>query len=350
LVDLGHDVTLYASGDSITQAQLRPLCPRALRLAENTIDANAIHVVLAETVCRDAGEFDFVHNHIDYTAFPQLRRLATPHVTTLHGRQDIPNLQPLYHEFAHEPVISISDHQRRPLPQANWQGTVYHGLPETLYQFQPNAGKYLAFLGRISPEKRVDDAIEVARRAGIPLKIAAKVDQMDRGYYEDVIKPLLHGGVEFVGEISDLEKQEFLGNALGLLFVIDWPEPFGLAMIEALACGTPVIARARGAVPEIIEHATSGFVIETVEEAIEAVAMLPQLDRHRCREIFETRFTAARMAQDYVAVFERLCAHSQPRRSVIKPLRRQVARRGPVPFAGNSKRAKLVLDAPTPPL
>jgi glycosyltransferase involved in cell wall biosynthesis len=232
--------------------------------------------------------------------------MATPHVTTLHGRLDVPNLQNLYREFADEPLISISNYQRRPLAWANWQATVYHGLPEKLYTFYEKPGTYLAFLGRISPEKRVDDAIEVARHVGLPLKIAAKVDKVDREYFEAVIKPLLRGDVEFIGEIGEHEKNEFLGNAFALLFMIDWPEPFGLAMIESLACGTPVIARLRGSVPEIIENGVSGFVVQNIGEAVEAVKEIPHLSRKHCREIFEERFSSARMAKDYVTVYENL--------------------------------------------
>jgi glycosyltransferase involved in cell wall biosynthesis len=306
LVELGHDVTLYASGDSTTKAKLRPLCPHALRLDKQSIDGNADHVLLAEKCYQESSEFDVVHSHIDYGAFPLLRRMGTPHVTTLHGRLDVPNLQNLYREFADEPVISISDYQRRPLAWANWQKTVYHGLPEKLYTFHKKPGTYLAFLGRISPEKRVDDAIEVARRVGLPLKIAAKVDKVDREYFEAVIKPLLQGDVEFIGEIGEREKNEFLGDALALLFMIDWPEPFGLAMIESLACGTPVIARSHGSVPEIIENGAGGFVVQNISEAVQAVKAIPHLSRKHCREIFEERFTSARMAKDYVAVYENL--------------------------------------------
>ncbi len=306
LVELGHDVTLYASGDSITKAKLRPVCPRALRLDKHSIDGNADHVLLAEKCFQESSEFDVVHSHIDYGAFPLLRRMATPHVTTLHGRLDVPNLQNLYREFADEPVISISDYQRRPLAWANWQKTVYHGLPEKLYTLHEKPGSYLAFLGRISPEKRVDDAIEVARRVGLPLKIAAKVDKVDREYFEAVIKPLLGGDAEFIGEIGEDEKNEFLGNALALLFMIDWPEPFGLAMIESLACGTPVIARSHGSVPEVIENGAGGFVVQNIDEAVQAVKDIPHLSRKHCREIFEERFTSARMAKDYVAAYENL--------------------------------------------
>lgn len=312
LVNLGHDVTLYASGDSITSAKLRPVCHGALRLDESSIDPHADHVLLVEKAFQESGGFDIVHSHVDYNAFPLLRRMETPHVTTLHGRLDIPNLQNLYREFDDEPVISISNRQRVPLSWANWQATVYHGVPEKLYTLKESPGRYLAFLGRISPEKRVEDAIEVAKRAGIPLKIAAKVDKVDREYFETVIKPLLHDGVEFIGEIGELEKREFLGNALALVFMIDWPEPFGLTMIESLACGTPVIARARGSVPEILEHGITGFVVENVEEAEKAAGQIGQLSRKRCREIFEEQFSATRMAANYLAVYKKLIAAAEP--------------------------------------
>lgn len=312
LVSLGHDVTLYASGDSVTSAKLRPICRSALRLDASSIDAHADHVLLAEKVLQESGEFDIVHSHIDYGAFPLLRRMETPHITTLHGRLDIPNLQNLYREFDDEPLISISNRQRLPLSWANWQGTVYHGVPEKLYRLNETPGKYLAFLGRISPEKRVEDAIETARRVGIPLKIAAKVDKADREYFETIIQPLLHDGVEFIGEIGELEKNEFLGNALALLFMIDWPEPFGLAMIESLACGTPVIARSRGSVPEIIKHGSTGFVIENLEEAERAIHQINQLSRKHCRKVFEERFSAIRMATNYLAVYKKLIAAAEP--------------------------------------
>lgn len=306
LVSLGHDVTLYASGDSVTSAKLRPVCRNALRLDESSVDPHADHVLLAERVLQESAEFDIVHSHIDYPAFPLLRRMETPHVTTLHGRQDIPNLQSLYREFDDEPLISISNRQRLPLSWANWQATVYHGVPEKLYTLNESPGRYLAFLGRISPEKRVDDAIEVAKRAGIPLKIAAKVDKVDKEYFELAIKPLLHDGVEFIGEIGELEKAEFLGNAMALLFMIDWPEPFGLAMIESLACGTPVIARHRGSVPEIIDHGVTGFVVENLDDAGKAIRHIGQLSRKRCRAVFEERFSAVRMAVNYLTVYHKL--------------------------------------------
>jgi len=262
---------------------------------------------MLERVFQRAAEFDIVHFHVDYLHFPLSRRQPITHVTTLHGRLDIPDLVPLYREFRDMPVISISNEQREPLPWANWQATVYHGVPTSLYQFRSEPGSYLAFLGRISPEKRVDRAIKIAKQAQIPLKIAAKVDPVDKDYFENAVKPLLrHPLVEFVGEIGDGEKDEFLGNAYALLLPIDWPEPFGLVMIEAMACGTPVIARRRGAVPEVMEEGHTGFIVRNLEEAVEAVRRVPELNRKRCREFFEKRFTATRMAHDYLRVYERL--------------------------------------------
>jgi len=307
LVELGHEVTLYASGDSVTNATLRRVCDRALRLDKNSIDDGADHVYLAEKVFQEANEFDVVHSHIGYGAFPLLRRMKTAHVTTLHGRLDIPNLRSLYREFDDEPLVSISDHQRLPLSWANWQATVHHGLPPELYRFREKPGKYLAFLGRISPEKRLDHAIEIACRSGLPLKVAAKVDKVDQTYFEKCIQPLLNrSDVEFVGEICDDKKDEFLGDALALLFPIDWPEPFGLVMIEAMACGTPVIAYRRGSVPEVLEDRTSGFVVQGIEAAVQAVKQVYRLSRKCCRAAFEERFTAARMACDYLAVYDKL--------------------------------------------
>lgn len=307
LVALGHDVTLFASGDSVTNARLRPACRQALRLDKTSMDPVAHHVLLAERVFQQSGEFDVVHSHMDYLPYSLWRRMETPRLTTLHGRLDLPDLQNLYREFADEPVISISDHQRAPLAWVNWQATVYHGLPKNLYTFHESPGKYLAFLGRISPEKRVDHAIEIARHAGIPLKIAAKVDRVDREYFAEKIKPLLNTrDVEFIGEIGEREKNDFLGNALALLFTIDWPEPFGLVMIEALACGTPVIACRRGSVPEVLDHGQSGFIVNNAGEAVGALKHLSRLSRNRCREIFDERFTADRMARDYIAAYEKL--------------------------------------------
>ena len=306
LVRQGHDVTLFASGDSVTKAHLVPACPRSLRLDERCIDQVAHHIRLLELVFQRAHEFDVVHFHIDYLHFPLSRRTKIAQVTTLHGRLDIPDLVPLYEEFRDMPVISISDAQREPLPWVHWVDTVYHGLPADLHHFQPGPGRYLAFLGRISPEKRVDRAIEIARRVDQPLRIAAKVDRADREYFESTVKPLLGGSVEFVGEIGEDEKDEFLGNASALLFPIDWPEPFGIVMIEAMACGTPVIAFPNGSVPEVMEEGRTGFVVTSLEEAIDAVRRVPQLSRARCREVFDQRFTATRMANDYLQVYERI--------------------------------------------
>ncbi len=315
LVRQGHEVTLFASGDSQTQARLVAPCVQSLRLDPNCVDPLANHVLMLEMIFREARNFDLIHFHIDYLHFPLLRRCPRPNVTTLHGRLDIPELSALFHEFREMPVISISDAQRGPLPQANWQGTVYHGLPLDLHSFHEQPGEYLAFLGRISPEKRVDRAVEIARRTGLKLKIAAKIDRADRVYYEKEIKHLLKDPlVEYIGEIGGRAKDEFLGQARALLFPIDWPEPFGLVMIEALACGTPVIAWRCGSVPEVIDDGVSGFIVDSLEQAVQAVGRVDSLSRRRCREVFEQRFSAARMARDYVAIYERLVTASKPRR------------------------------------
>jgi len=312
LVRQGHEVTLFASGDSETKARLVAACPRSLRLDKHCQNQMAHHFVMLERVFRRADDFDIVHFHIDYLHFPLNRRQPITHVTTLHGRLACPDLVPLYQEFCDMPVISISNGQREPLPWANWQATVYHGLPAEMYRFRAEPGNYLAFLGRVFPEKRVDRAIEIARQVGMPLKIAAKVDRVDKDYFDSVIAPLLRNSpVEFVGEIGEGEKDEFLGNAYALLFPIDWPEPFGLVMIEAMACGTPVIAYRGGAVPEVMEEGHTGFVVEGLDDAIEAVRPVPELSRKRCREVFEQRFTATRMAHDYVQIFERLINTNQ---------------------------------------
>jgi Glycosyltransferase len=307
LVNQGHDVTLFASGDAETAARLVPACPRSLRLDPLCIDQLAHHLLMLERVIQRAGEFDIIHFHIDYLHFPLSRRQRYAHVTTMHGRLDIPDLFPLYREFSEMPLISISDSQRDPLPWVNWRANVYHGLPPDLYRFRPDPGRYLAFLGRISPEKRVDRAIEIAKEVGIPIRIAAKVDRVDREYFESVVEPALDDPlVEFVGEIGEADKEEFLGNAHALLFPIDWPEPFGLVMIESMACGTPVIAYRNGSVPEVMEEGHSGFIVEEFDDAVEAVRRVPELSRARCREIFEQRFTAPRMARDYVDAYARL--------------------------------------------
>jgi glycosyltransferase involved in cell wall biosynthesis len=310
LVREGHNVTLFASGDSETRARLVAACRRSLRLDKHCVDQMAHHIVMLEQVFQRADEFDVVHFHIDYLHFPLSRRQPIADITTLHGRLDIPDLVPLYQEFRDMPVVSISTAQREPLAFANWQATVYHGIPEDLYRFRAEPGSYLAFLGRISPEKRVDRAIEIARRVAMPLRIAAKVDWVDKEYFDALVQPLLRDSlVEFVGEIGEGEKDEFLGNAYALLFPIDWPEPFGLVMIEAMACGTPVIAYRSGAVPEVMEEGHTGFIVKELEDAVEAVRRVPRLSRARCREVFEKRFTAARMATDYLQVYKRIIKH-----------------------------------------
>jgi glycosyltransferase involved in cell wall biosynthesis len=311
LVRLGHDVTLFASGDSKTEARLVSACPRALRLEGQSRDDLAPHVLMLEQVARRAGEFDVIHFHIAELHFPVVRRLPVAHVTTMHGRLDLPELRPLYREFNDIPVVSISDAQRAPLPEAWWAGTVYHGLPPALLDFHPDPEPYLAFVGRVSPEKRVDRAIAIARACGLPLRIAAKVDPVDRGYFEREIRPLLDDPlVDFIGEISEAEKNAFLGHAQALLFPIDWPEPFGLVMIEALACGVPVVAFRGGSVPEIIDHGTTGFIVETLDEAIEATRQIGRLDRRACRAVFERRFSVTRMATDYLQLYQELMART----------------------------------------
>jgi glycosyltransferase involved in cell wall biosynthesis len=307
LVRQGHDVTLFASGDSETRARLVAGCRQSLRLDRHCVDQMAHHMLMLEKIFQRAREFDVLHFHLDYLHYPLSRRAGVPQLTTLHGRLDIPDLAPLYAEFGDMPVVSISDAQREPLPGANWQATVHHGLPADLYQFNAAPGGYLAFLGRISPEKRVDRAIAIAHEVGMPLKIAAKVDDVDQDYFDGVVKPLLaHPLVEYIGEIGDGEKQEFLGCAIGLLFPIDWEEPFGLVMIEALACGTPVVAFRRGSVPEVLADGETGFIVDDLADAIAAARRLPGLDRRRCRDSFERNFTVARMANDYVGVYERV--------------------------------------------
>lgn len=308
LIEQGHEVTLFASGDSDSRAELVAGSPQALRLS-GCSQPLAYHIIQLDQVLARADEFDVIHFHTDFLHFPAARFLTTPHLTTLHGRLDIPELWSLYNHFRKVPLVSISDAQRRPLPFANWQATVYHGLPADLYRFDPQGGEYLAFLGRISPEKRVDRAIEIAIQAEMPLRIAAKVDAADQEYFEQRIRPMLdHPLVEFIGEVNDREKQELLGGARALLFPIDWPEPFGLVMIEAMACGTPVIAFRHGSVPEVMEEGRTGYVVESVEAAVEAVQRLDRIDRSVCREVFEQRFSSQAMAQGYLQLYERLTA------------------------------------------
>jgi len=307
LVRQGHQVTLFASGDSVTQAHLVAACPRALRLDEQCVDQLAHCMVLLEHVFRQAPTFDLLHFHIDYLHFPLSARQRVPHVTTLHGRLDIPDLVPVYQTFPRMPVVSISDAQRIPLPGLQWQGTVYHGLPEDLYTFQDTPGSYLAFLGRISPEKGIEQAIAIARQAGMPLKIVAKIDLVDREYFQAVVQPLLDDPlVEYLGEMGERDKNAFLGQAYALLFPIDWPEPFGLVMIEALACGTPVIAYGRGSVPEVVEDGVTGWIVAGQDDAIQAIAQVSTLSRRRCRQTFEERFSATQMTQDYLRIYQQL--------------------------------------------
>jgi glycosyltransferase involved in cell wall biosynthesis len=308
LVRQGHEVTLFASGDSLTSAELVPGAPRALRLDPTVRDPLPHYMIMLDKVRRRAPEFDVLHFHLDYLHFPLLRDLAGRTVTTAHGRQDLPELPLVYSAFPQFPLISISDDQRRPCPHAHWLRTIPHGLPADLCRFAPRAaGGYLVFLGRICPEKRPDYAIEIAQRAGLELKIAAKVDPVDQAYFDAVIRPLLCDPlVEYMGEIGDADKAALLGGARALLFPIEWPEPFGLVMIEAMACGTPVIAYRRGSVPEVLEDGLTGFVVDDIEEAVVAVAQLERLDRGLVRARFERRFTAQRMAHDYIAAYRSL--------------------------------------------
>ena len=318
LTALGHDVTLFASGDSIVDARLAPVWPQALRLDPSICDYLAPHMVMLEILAHRAEEFDVIHSHVDYLAYPLLRRLGVPFVTTLHGRLDLPVLQRIYDVFEDVPVVSISDAQRQPVPNANYVGTIHHGVPERSLLPGFGAGGYLAFLGRISPEKAPDAAIRIAQKAGMPIRLAAKVDKVDRQYFEETVKPLLSApGVEFIGEISNDQKSEFLGNAAALLFPIAWPEPFGLAMIEAMACATPVIAARRASVPEIVDDGITGFVVDSEAQAAEAATCLGRLDRARVRRVFEERFTARRMAEDYLNVYRRLIARDQPLRQAV---------------------------------
>ena len=312
LVAQGQDVTLFASGDSQTSAKLIPGSKTALRLSKNSVDYLAHHIAMLDDVMRMAPEFDVIHFHIDYMHFPLSRYCSLPSITTLHGRLDLPDLIPVYRRYADAPVISISMAQRKPLPLANWIANVPHGLPADLLTFNPKAGDYLAFLGRISPEKRVDRAIEIAKRAGMPLKIAAKIDNADRAYYESTIKPLMGDpNIEFIGEIGEDQKSEFLGNAYAYLFPIDWPEPFGLTMIEAMACGTPTIAFNRGSVPEVMQEGLTGFIVNDMDEAVAAVEKIESIERIACRNVFEKRVTATHMAERYVQIYQSMASDIQ---------------------------------------
>jgi glycosyltransferase involved in cell wall biosynthesis len=307
LVRPGHDVTLFASGDSISSAVLAPCCTRALRLDPAMPDAIPHSMLMIDKVRQRAEEFDVLHFHIDLFHFPLFRSLASRTLTTLHGRQDLGDLGTFYSRFREMPLVSISDDQRKPLPHAKFMTAIYHGIPADLHRPLFETGKYLAFLGRISPEKRPDRAIRIARAVGIPLKIAAKVDRVDEEYFRSEILPLIDGsGVEFIGEINEREKTKFLGEAAALLFPVDWPEPFGLVMIEAMACGTPVLAFRCGSIPEVIEDGVTGKMVDSEQEAVAALPGILSYDRHAVRQRFEERFTATRMAKDYVSTYRQL--------------------------------------------
>ncbi len=318
LASMGHDVTLFASGDSTTKARLEPVWPRALRLDATMRDYLPPHFVMLQAIAERAEEFDIIHSHVDYLGYPILQRTGVPFVTTLHGRLDLPELGPLYDSFHDVPVVSISDSQREPLPNANYVATVYHGLPERLLLPGFGTDGYLAFIGRISPEKAPDAAVRIAAMAGMKLKIAAKVDAVDREYFTTRIEPLLkEPNVEYIGEISDADKGAFLGAAAGLIFPIAWREPFGLAMIEAMACGTPVIAFRRGSVPEVVDDGVTGFIVDDEAQAAQAARRLNSLDRAQIRRVFEERFTSRRMTEDYLNIYRRLVAREQSLRQAV---------------------------------
>jgi glycosyltransferase involved in cell wall biosynthesis len=311
-------VTLFASGDSRTRARLVAVCPQALRLSKPPTDPALATSALIDAVATSADKFDLIHWHIDWLHLPFARCIKTPCVTTLHGRLDLPFMSTMVQGFAKSRFVSISNSQRTPLPDLNWAATVYHGLPANLLSYRANSAGYLAFLGRFTPEKGPDVAIRVARAAQMPLRIAAKIPRGETRYFKDAIKPLLDGhDIQFVGEVNDKQKNDFLGNAAALLFPIDWPEPFGLVMIEAMACGTPVIAWRRGSVPEIVEDGVSGFIVETEAEAVNAISKLGLLERETVRQAFERRFTAKRMGAEYLECFKTLLSR-QPQARIHK--------------------------------
>jgi glycosyltransferase involved in cell wall biosynthesis len=365
LVRQGHDVTLFASGDSKTSAKLVRCCDVALRLNPIVVDPLPYHVIMLEEVRRRADEFDILHFHIDFLHGPLVRDFAGCTVTTLHGRLDQPHAIPFYHVFRDLPLVAVSGDQRKYLRSANWIGTVHHGLPSGPFAFQPKASDgYLAFLGRIAPEKRPDRAIDIAVRTGMPLKIAAKVDRVDQAYWDEKIRPMVeaNASVEYLGEIAEHEKGAFLGRASALLFPVDWPEPFGLVMIEAMACGTPVIAFRCGSVPEVVEDGVSGFVVETVDQAAGVVARAANLDRADVRAAFETRFMVERMAHDYLRIYHRLIAsevrstqfrkaNSRRRREALYP--KSILASGLLPSAAKrmgTKRSAKIIDSLTKPV
>jgi glycosyltransferase involved in cell wall biosynthesis len=307
LVEMGHEVTLFASGDSVTNADLVPVVERSLRTDPRRPDWLMWHTILLDEVFQRAPQFDVMHFHVDFFHYPLARRCATPSLTTLHGRLDLPDLLPLHRHFKEHPLVSISDSQRKPMLDLSWLGTVHHGLPPALYALRERSQDYFAFVGRVSPEKRVDRAIEIAIATGTRLRIAAKVDRADEAYFEREIRPLLgHPLIEFVGEIDQAAKNDFIGHARALLFPIDWPEPFGLVMIEAMACGTPVLAWRCGSVPEVLDEGVTGFVVDDAQQAIAAARETARIDRRRCRQVFEARFSARHMAARYLTLYQRL--------------------------------------------
>lgn len=313
LVAQGHNITLFGTQDAITKAHLFPICDEALRMNKNCQDAMVYHTLQMQAILENAEDFDIIHFHNDYIHYPLSKNSSYVHVSTLHGRLDTPEQKLIYQKYNSLPLVSISNNQRRPIRSANWVSTIYHGLPEDLYRQGSGEGGYLAFIGRISPEKRPDRAIEIAKRTGIKLKIAAKVDKADEQYYETVIKPMLdHPLIEYIGEIGEAQKGEFLGNAIALLFPIDWPEPFGMVMIEAMANGTPVVAFNCGSVPEVLDHGVSGFIVDSVDRAVQAVESIQIIKRHNCRKMFEEKYTAKVMANNYLRVYERLIEKDRP--------------------------------------
>jgi glycosyltransferase involved in cell wall biosynthesis len=321
LVELGHDVTLFASGDSRTRGKLQPAWPRALRLGRQRTDPNAACAVLLEAISRRATDFDVIHAHIDWLHLPLLSRLGVPFLTTMHGRLDLPGLPNVVRAFPDAGFVSISDNQRRPLPDANWRGTIQHGLPVDLFRASYEPGSYLAFLGRLTVEKGPEDAIRIARAAGMPLRIAAKIPRAETAYFKKHLEPQIDGETtRLIGEVDDAKKQPFLAQAAALLFPIDWPEPFGLVMIEAMACGTPIIAYRSGSVPEVIDDGVTGFIVESEDQAVAAVKEVARLDRRKVRARFEERFTASRMARAYEAHYRQLLASRiRPRRFEEEP-------------------------------
>jgi len=342
LVKRGHEVTLFASGDSETSAELRSIIPEALRLSSQRRDPVVWHLLQLNQVAKEAERFDILHFHTEFFHFPLWRHLRKPQLTTLHGRLDLPDLKPMFDEFRDMPVVSIANHQRGPLPMAHWVGTVYNGIPTDLYDFSATPDDYFAFLGRMSPEKGAEEAIQIALRAGVKLKMAAKVDPVDRDYFEQRIKPYLSQPlIEYIGEVDERGKNELLGGAKALLFPIAWPEPFGLVMIEAMACGTPVIAYRLGSVPEVMQDGVTGYIVDSLEQAVDAIAKIETIDRRGCRDYFERRFSAARMAEDYLNQYHRLIAvslqeaTSLPARGVARTRLGKVPSR--IPAAPDSK-------------